>query len=156
MKNKRGDGYIMTCVMVVALCMLLAVFITFVSAVNTVRMTERSARNALDAYVMKNSIEIYNSIKNGNDETDALDNEEYTEYFCALCELDAGRYMLYNYDEDGDELFRMTKPRVSFTVDGKLKIKVQYTMYIPLYFSGIKVTDAVIPVTVESRYNEKF
>ena len=156
MKNKRGEGYIATCVMVVALCMLLAVFITFVSAVNIVRMSERSAKNALDAFVMKNSILIYDSIKNGNDETDTLDSSEFTAYFCALCELDATQYMLYNYDENGNEVFRMTKPQIDFTVDGKLKVQVQYTIHVPLYFSGAKVADAIIPVTVESRYNEKF
>ena len=156
MKNKRGEGYIATCVMVVVLCMLLAVFITFVSAVNIVRMSERSTRNALDAFVMKNSILIYDSIKTGNDKTDTLDSSEFTAYFCALCELDATGYMLYNYDENGNEVFRMTKPQISFTVDGRLKVKVQYTMYVPLYLGGVKIADTTIPVTVESRYNEKF
>ena len=36
MRNKRGDGYITTCVMVVIICMLVAVFVTFTTAVSVV------------------------------------------------------------------------------------------------------------------------
>jgi multisubunit Na+/H+ antiporter MnhG subunit len=59
MRNKRGDGYITTCVMVVIICMLIAVFVTFTTAVSVVRMTERNSKIVLDSYVMKNSILIY-------------------------------------------------------------------------------------------------
>lgn len=77
MKNKRGDGYIPACVMIVILCMLIAVFMTFASAVNMIQISERNSRIVLDSFVMKNSIEIYNSVKNGNDYTEFLDNSEY-------------------------------------------------------------------------------
>ena len=77
MRNKRGEGYITTCVMVVIICMLVAVFVTFTTAVSVVRITERNSKIVLDSYVMKNSILIYDSIKNGNDYTVDLNEDVY-------------------------------------------------------------------------------
>ena len=59
MKNKKGEGYVSTCVMIVVICMLLSVFVTFAVAVNTVKTVECNSRVVLDSFVMQNSIEIY-------------------------------------------------------------------------------------------------
>ena len=56
LKNKRGDGYFQACVMILILCMLIAVCLTFVTAVNTIRVVERNARIVLDSFVMENAI----------------------------------------------------------------------------------------------------
>jgi uncharacterized metal-binding protein YceD (DUF177 family) len=53
--------------------MLITIIMTFSSAVNVVRITEKNSRIVLDSFVMKNSILIYDSIKNGNDYTVELD-----------------------------------------------------------------------------------
>ena len=73
MNNKKGEGYVSTCVMIVVVCMLLSVFVTFAVAVNTVKTVERNSRVVLDSFVMQNSIEIYDSIKQGNNETNEID-----------------------------------------------------------------------------------
>lgn len=89
MKNKKGEGYVSTCVMIVVICMLLSVFVTFAVAVNTVKTVERNSRVVLDSFVMQNSIEIYDSIKQGNNETNEIDADEYREalsdrYYCPI------------------------------------------------------------------------
>lgn len=155
-RNRRGEGYITICVAVVILCMLISIFVTFASAVNIVRQTERNSRVVLDSFVMKNSITIYNSIKQGNDVTASLNRNEYISDFSSFNSLDLRGNMLYYYDEDGNEQYRLTKPTISFVQDNHLKIQVQYTIRIPLYFAGIKVSEAVIPMTVVSRFDEKF
>lgn len=155
-KNKRGEGYITICVSVVIFCMLISIFVTFASAVNIVRQTERNSRVVLDSFVMKNSIVIYNSIKQGNDITAPLNRNEYISEFSSFNSLDIRGNMLYSYNEDGNEQYRLTKPTISFVQDNHLKIQVQYTIKIPLYFAGIKVSEAVIPITVVSRFDEKF
>ena len=156
MKNKRGDGYIPACVMIVILCMLIAVFMTFASAVNMIRITERNARIVLDSFVMKNSIEIYNSLKNGNDYTESVDNSEYISGFSSYNSLDLSGNLLYSYDEDGNELYRLTKPRIMYTQENSLKIAAEYSMTVPLYFAGVKVTEVTVPIRVESKFNDKF
>ena len=68
-RNKRGEGYIQVCVLIIVICMILSVFVTFASAVNVVRLTERNTKTVLESYVTKNSIEIYNAIKKSHEST---------------------------------------------------------------------------------------
>ena len=102
MKSKRAEGYVSTCVMIVIICMLLSVFVTFAVAVNTVKTVKRNSRVMLDSFVMQNSFEIYNSIKQGNNKTDGIDAAEYREALTEFCTLEKRGYCYYNYDSDGD------------------------------------------------------
>ena len=156
MRNKRGEGYIPTCVMIIILTMLLSIFVTFVSAVNIVKQTKRNSRVVLDSYVMEESIAIYNSIKNGNDETMTLDSDSYVDSLCDFCTFVKTSNKLYNYNSDGDMQFYLTKPTVGYMRENELKIYASYTVYIPIYFAGIRVDTAAIPVTVKSNFTEKF
>ena len=65
LKNKRGEGYIFPCLMIIVVCMILSVLIFFATSVSLVRITEKNSRIVLDSYVMQNSIQIYHSIKQG-------------------------------------------------------------------------------------------
>jgi hypothetical protein len=156
LKNKRGDGYIFPCVMIVVICMILSVFIFFAGAVNMVRITKENSKIVLDSYVMKNSIAIYNSIKQGNDYTEALDQNVYIDDLCNFCTLVKGSYFLYAYDEDGQIKYMMTHPTVTFREENTLKIRLYYTVYVPVRFNGKNVRYAIIPVTADSSFTEKF
>ena len=156
MRNKRGDGYITTCVMVVIICMLVAVFVTFTTAVSVVRITERNSKIVLDSYVMKNSILIYDSIKNGNDYTVELDENVYIDDLCEFCTFEKSGSFLYAYSSEGNLKYRISKPMVSFSTEGTLKVYARYTVYVPIDFAGVVISTAEIPITVESKFNEKF
>ncbi len=156
MQNKRGEGYIPTCVMIIILTMLLSVFVTFVSAINIVKQTKRNSRVVLDSYVMQESIKIYDSIKNGNNKTPVLDSDSYVDSLCEFCTFAEKNDMLYNYNSDGDIQFYLTKPTVGYMEDKELKIYTSYTIYIPIYFAGIRVETAQIPITVTSNFTQKF
>ncbi len=156
MRNKRGEGYIMTCVLIIIICMLLSVFVTFFTAVNIVKTVERNSRVVLDSFVMENSIEIYDSIKNGNDETSTLDNSKYVEALSEFCTFVKNGTRYYNYDQEGNGQYSISEPQMSFAVDTKLKVKIEYSVYIPIYFAGVQVSTAEVPLKVESDFNEKF
>lgn len=156
MQNKRGEGYIPTCVMIIILTMLLSVFVTFVSAINIVKQTKRNSRVVLDSYVMQESIKIYDSIKNGNDKIPVLDSDSYVDSLCEFCTFAEKNDMLYNYNSDGNIQFYLTKPTVGYMEDKELKIYTSYTIYIPIYFAGIRVETAQIPITVTSNFTQKF
>ena len=156
MRNKRGDGYITTCVMVVIICMLVAVFMTFTTAVSVIRITEKNSRIVLDSFVMKNSILIYDSIKNGYDYTVELDENVYIEDLCDFCTFEKNGNFLYAYSSDGKVKYRLSKPDVSFSVEGELKVYARYTVYMPITFGGVVIDTAEIPITVESKFNDKF
>ena len=156
MGNKRGEGYVQVCVLVLILCLILSVFLTFVYAVNFVRITERNAETVLENYVMKNSIRIYNSIKQGTNETDAIDAGEYITDLTNFCTFNKIRDRLYHYDGDGNVDYYISEPTVRFAERNKLKLIVTYTTYVPIYFAGTQVTTATIPVTVKLNLEEKF
>lgn len=155
-QNKRAEGYITPCVMIVIVCMLLSVFVTFFSSVNVVRMMERNSKTVLESYVMKNSIIIYNSIKQGNDVTSSLDTMDYIDTLCEFCPLEKQGSRLYSKDADGRVRYYISIPQVGFTQNNRLKLYVRYTLYVPVYFNGVAVSTAVIPTTVKINLDEKF
>lgn len=154
--NKRGDGYVFPCVMILVISMILSVFIFFAGAVNMVRITKENCKVVLDSFVMKNSIKIYNSIKQGNDYTEALDADVYIDDLCKFCTLVKGSSYLYHYDSDGRFQYRMSRPVITFRQENTLKIQISYTLYVTVYFNNRPVTNAVVPVTVVSSLSEKF
>ena len=156
LKNKRGDGYIQACVMILILCMLIAVCLTFVTTVNTIRVVERNARIVLDSFVMENSIIIYDSIKNGHDFTEAVDVSQFRIKLADYNDLIKSGAYYYHYDPDGDLDYRISTPYLSMTQTNSLKIAASYTITIPIYFAGIQVTQVSIPVTIESKWTDKF
>ena len=156
LKNKRAEGYILPCVMIVIVCMLLSVFVVFFNSVNVVRMTERNSKTVLESYLIKNSILIYNSIKQGNDVTASLDTADYINKLCEFCTLEKIGNKLYSMDEDRRMKYYISIPQVGFTQDNHLKLYVRYTLYVPIYFNGRIVRTAVIPITVKINLDEKF
>ena len=158
LKNKRGDGYIQACVMILLLCMLIAVCLTFVTTVNTIRVVERNARIVLDSFVMENSIIIYDSIKNGHDFTEAVDVSQFRIKLADYNDLTKSGAYYYHYDPDGDgDLdYCITTPVLSMTQTNSLKIAADYTITIPLYFAGMHISTVSVPITVESRLTNKF
>lgn len=156
MKNKRGEGYVSVCVLLIIVCMILSVFVTFASAVNVVKMTERNSRVVLDNLVMRGAIDTYQSIKKGNDENAIIESQEYIDELCEFCTFEKAAHFLYHKDANGKDEFRITYPQVGYSVTKKLKYYVSYTVYVPVYFCGIQVSTAEIPITVESKYTEKF
>lgn len=156
LKEKRGDGYIFPCVIILVICIMLSVFIFFAGAVNMVRITKENSKIVLDSYVMKNSIGIYNSIKQGNDYTEVLDQNVYIDELCEFCTLAKDNYYLYSYDNDGKLKYMMTRPTIIFREEKTLKIELRYTLYVPVWFNGKVVQYAVIPIFINSSFTEKF
>jgi len=156
LKNKRGEGYVQVCVLIIVICMILSVFVTFASAVNVVRLTERNSKTVLESYLMKNSIEIYDSIKQGNNDADSLNANVYISDLSDFCTfVKIGNYY-YHKDENGRTEYYISKPTVGFTETGKLKLYVSYNLYIPIYFDNVRIKTAKIPITVKIDLNEKF
>lgn len=156
MLNKKGDGYIPICVLIVILCMMLAIFITFVSAVNIVRQTKRNSRVVLDNYVMQNSIEIYDEIKNGSTDLEELDSDRYADALASFCTFEKSGGYMYSLDSEGNTQYRITKPNLSYTTENKLMLQVNFNVIIPMDFAGIHINDAVVPVSITSEFKSKY
>ena len=156
LKNKRGEGYVQVCVLIIVICMILSVFVTFASAVNVVRLTERNSKTVLESYLMKNSIEIYDSIKQGNNDADSLNANVYITDLADFCTfVKVGNYY-YHKDENGRTEYYISKPTVGFTETGKLRLYVSYKLYVPIYFDNVKISTAQIPITVKIDLEERY
>ena len=79
-----------------------------------------------------------------------------TPHLCKFCTLEKGISYLYAYDEDGNLKYYMTYPVITFREENRLKVQLNYTLYVPMRFDGKIVQYAIIPITVDSSFSEKF
>lgn len=150
MLDRKGTAYIRTCVLVLVICMVLSAMLFYTTALTSASAAKKNVKRILDGYVMRNSVEIYSSIKQGNDYLENTDSG----YFVSLItdELDLkteGRYLVYR-DPDSSEIIRMSRPQVSFTRQNSLDIEASFDVYMPVRFAGTELFTLTVPVTVRS------
>lgn len=155
-RNKRGEGYIQACVLIIVLCMIISVFVTFASAVNIVNLMRNNTQTVLETFVTKNSIEIYNSIKQGSNDIESLDTSEFISDLTSFCTFVKTGSYYYHRDESGRAEYYISNPTVGFSEDGRLKLYVSYTLRIPIYFNNVRLLNAQVPMTVKINLDERF
>ena len=155
-KSNKGEGYIVPCVFILIFAMIFAMIFTYSASISKVNLMRENTKVVLDSFLTQNSTEIYNSIKQGNDYTEAIDTEEFRTSLISFCTLEIENGMLYSYDADGKELYHITEPVLSFREANELELVVNYTISIPLWFAGHQFPSANIPIEVTSILTEKF
>ena len=156
LKSKKAEGYITPCVLIIVFVAIFSIIFTYSASVSKVKLMRENTKVVLDSFVTQNSTEIYNSIKQGNDYTEAIDIEEFRTSLISFCTLEIENEMLYSYDADGKELYHITEPVLSFREANELELVVNYTISIPLWFAGHQFPSANIPIEVTSILTEKF
>ena len=150
---KKGSGYITSAFITLFVCLLILLLMTFWSAVANVQSFKGSARNVLDTYVGETSVGIFDGLKNSDDRVFSFNSSAYNEKlieFCGLTE-DGGTLKKYN----PDLLYTVSVPTLSVDT-AELNIKMECTVTVPLYFCGIKISDAVADVSINSFYEDIF
>jgi len=153
---KNGMSHIQTVVLVLIIAMIFSVIFSYWSMMTVVNTSKDTTKRVLDSYVMHNSIEIYNSLKNGNDYSEELDKIFYKSSLLSEFSLDLRGNTIYSYGEDGKLIYYMTNPTVDYDYSNTLKLNASYRLYMPIRFGGIVVTYLWIPITVRSYYNLKY
>ena len=153
--SRRAEGYVTVCVLILVIMMTFSVIFVYASVITDVRLQKTNTRTVFDSFVAENSILIYSNIKQGKNATDHLDTAPFYTMLKDFCTLDESGGMYYAYDDDGAEMFRMTKPRMDFIEEDRLELYVTFTMYVPIRFAGQTVTTAEVPVKVISSLNSK-
>lgn len=154
--SKSGASHIQTAVLVVIFAMIISVIMVFWNAMTIVNVSKANTTRVLDSFVTKNSIEIFGSLKNGNDFSEDLNKYIYKSLLSDEFSLDIYGNSMYSYGEDGKLIYYMTNPNVSYSYQNTLKLKASYTIAIPMRFAGKTVTYLRIPITVQSYYNPKY
>ena len=156
MGNKRAEGYVRTSIMILIFCIGIAVFMSFLTAVNIVRISKRNTYKVIDGYVTVKSIEAFNSIKTSNDYIEELDEEEFTDYFCEYNSMTKNGNVLIAKTDSGYEKYRVTDLQLSYITDNTLKLQVDYVITIPVSFGDFEVYNAEVPITIKSKLTDKF
>ena len=156
LKSTKAEGYITPCVLIIIFVMIFSIIFTYSSSISKVNLMRENKKVVLDSFVTQNSTEIYNSIKQGNDYTEVIDTEEFRTSLISFCTLEIENGMLYSYDADGKELYRITEPILTFRNENELELVVTYTISIPMWFAGTEFASANIPIEVTSILTEKF
>lgn len=155
-KNKKAEGYIFPCVLILVFVSIFSIIFTYSATVSKVTVVRENTKVVLDSFVTQNSTEIYNSIKQGNDYTEVIDADEFRNELISFCTLETENGMLYSIDTDGQELFHITEPTLSFQEENELELVVNYTLSIPIWFAGNEIPAVNIPLEVTSVLTEKF
>ncbi len=148
LKDRYGGGYITACVITLVIVMILSAVLFYAQCMTIIQTTRADTERVLESFIMKNSIEIYDSIKQGHDFTEKFDEKYYISETSSELSLDISSNRLYNYATDGEVIYSMTTPKVGYTVDNALKLKASYTVEIPVVFAGTKIFDLEVPITI--------
>lgn len=155
MKNTKGEIFVMVCVFVLIVVTAFSVIFTYASTVSIAKIQKKNSEIVFDSFVAKNSIVIYNNIKQGKNAVRNVDTSAYLSSLISFCTLDEKNGMLYSMNEDMSEKFHITKPQIGFIEDGKLELFATYTLFIPIRFGGVEVTTATIPIRISSELTSK-
>ena len=157
LRNKKGLSYIETVIWILVLCMLLSIILTYATLMIHIQTAQNNTQRVLDSFVTDNSVAIYNSLKNGHDNTRSLDGEYFKATLSDEMALDFDGSTLYFRTADNGEMYRMTNLRVNYEVDRKYHLKLQatYNIVFPIVFAGQKLTNLTIAQKVVAYYNVK-
>lgn len=147
--------YVKTCVYVIIVAMVLSLTLTYASMMTIIQSSKDNTERVLTSYITQNSIEIYQSIKNGTDYIMALDEDQFILLYDQENPLVLSDDHLYSLSDQGDCIFRITIPTVRFTVDHTLNLTCEYQIKIPVEFAGKQVSELMVPITVTETYNFK-
>ncbi len=156
LKSKKGESYVPVCVLILVIVMIFSGIFVYASAVSLIDTSRENSKVVLDSFVTQNATRIYDSIKQGNDYTESVNPQEFTDALCDFCTLDETASRLYSYDSEGNLKYSMTYPEMSFGQENELEIVIHYTISVPIYFAGQKIDTANVPIEIVSVLSEKF
>jgi len=155
LNNKDGGGYITACVITLVIAMILSIVLFYANCMTIIQTTRSNTERVLDSFIMKNSIDIYQSIKQGHNFTEDFDEDYYISETSDELSLDYTTDTLYNYDDGGNLVYSISNFNVSYKVDKTLNIIVGYDLHLPVVFAGKEMFDLIVPATVTSNLTLK-
>ena len=148
-------NYVKTAVFILITAMVLSLVLSYTSIMTIVKTSKERTERVLKSFVTENSTLIYNSIKNGNDFTSSLNENYFIANYLSDGTLDYDGSYLYNKNNEGGTIYRLTMPQTTFTVANTLNLTCSYNLQIPITFTGRTVTELIIPIKVKTSFNLK-
>lgn len=147
-ENRRGSACVSSCVAVLAAAAVLSAVLFYAEAMSAAGRARAGMRRALDGFVTENGIEIYRSVRDGHDFTEAFDGSAFAARVAGELGLVRSGDLLCAEDGEGRRVYSLTVPRVSFARANALRLRAECRMMMPVKFAGGKLPDIVIPLSV--------
>lgn len=154
--NKSANSTIQWVALILFFIILMVFLMNFATTIDTVEGQRSVAKHALDSYLEENAIRIYTEVKQNNDFTDTLFEEEFAEQFIAQSGLveKNGRYA---YETEGNGvLYYITKPTLHYEEQYSAKLIMSYTLTVPVHFGELGTVWVDLDMNIISRFNPKF
>lgn len=146
--NTKGGGYITACVITIVIAMIFSAVLFYAQCMTIIQTTKDNTELVLEGFITQNSVQIYDSIKQGHDLTEYFDKDYYLYQVSSRFSLDIQGNAVYSYSETGETIYILTDPNVTYKVDKALKLKVSYAVMIPVQFADETLFYMRVPLTV--------
>ena len=140
LRNKNGFSYILTCVLVLAVVMMIAVSVQY---------------SLVFSLVTKYAVEQYDALKQGEAYASHIDRTQLVRRaYGMLGFADAG--ITEKTVSKGDASYIVSRPEITAADSGSIGVTVRYTMTVPFRAFGRVVAEIPIPVEINAMLNEKY
>ena len=154
LKSQRGAMHIWAAVATLVICMVFTGVFEFMSMYTTAKTVRDEAQQALDSVTMETARNIYDQLKQGDIQPVSVDSTVFEEKLCSDLRLEKSGNMYYCVVENTTR-YTISEPVLTCTQNNNIYMKATFTLNIPVYFCGRQVTDAEVPVTIQSVYIPK-
>ena len=170
LSNKKGDMHVYTVSLFLCVTLLFSFGVTYLGLVQQAKMLEENSQRVVDASVMKSSITIYNSIKNGTNILNILDmdakesdvNAAFEDLFSNELKLVKNGSRWERKSVNGNTIYWVENLNVGCSSNAESKqylfITADFKLIIPtLFYDGnsSSLLNIEIPIHVESSLTDK-
>ena len=152
LKNKKGEAYIFTCVLVLFIATLLSVILLYMSLLGKIEFQKNDVESKLDGFISDYATEMFDAIKQGDTYASSIDWDS----------LEDGAYKALGFENDCTSEFvyqggecAMSRPTVTVLSGNGFGVKVDYVASFAVNWNGKAYADVEIPITVTSYYKPK-
>jgi len=143
--------------MVVGISMIFLAVLTYSSLITSLRMARETTQLTLDSFLIENAVIIYQSIKNGHNETNLTEYDQaFTEQLLQELDVVKNGSALYHTGSEGGIIYTYRGP-LTQTLNGDiLELKTTFELTLPVRFAGQNLMDLRVPQEVRSLYVLKY
>jgi len=153
LKDKSGMSYVFVAVMILVIAMIFSVVLEYASVMTITSNAKKNMQLELDSFCTKKVIEIYETLKAGEDISSREYTAEYNDIVFDKLSLQAnGANSWCNPNDDNNVTYIFENPMTVTTKDNTLTLQFEFVYVVPLTFSGKEVTSIEIPMTITSSH----
>lgn len=162
-QNKRGSIYVKWVCIILFLVILVAFMISFITAVDTAEGHRAYAKHALDSFAESHSIAIYDEVKQNQTNVAVrgwINNEFLATMISGLDLKPSGSNQYAKLDSNGNPLYFVKmgayNVRVSKGANDMIKMRLRYTLTVPVTFMGTNTVWVDIPMEIITEFTPKY